>query len=212
MDALAVGLFYCECHQDLTRQAALCIASIKRHLPAHIVHFSDRSTRRLDGADEIVRLSPGHFGLMEFRIHHYASYPHEAALFLDLDTIVQCDVSDILRDTFDVALTLRSAKKLLCDGEDRIAQMPYNTGVMFSRGNAFWDRVARLMRPLSIDDRNWFGEQEIIGRLAKSGEFRVRELPDTDYNYTPSTKDEDVSGRKIVHYKGNRKEWMCESL
>lgn len=203
-----VGLFYCNSHQpEMVRLAEICVASVRRHMDAHVVQLTDLATDPFPFVDEVCRKKGQGFGLMEFRMHHFASYEHSEAMFLDLDTVVQADVWDVFDDDFDVALTTRE-KKIVYEGKDVSGAMPYNTGVMFSRGTAFWRRVCELMTPLPIDDRNWFGEQIVIGKLAKSGEFKVKEIPGADYNYTPKKQDEDVFTRYIVHYKGNRKDWM----
>lgn len=203
-----VGLFYCECHQpEMVRLAEICARSIRRHMDAHIVQLTDLSTDALPFVDEVFRRDGRGLGLMEFRMHQFATYEHKQALFLDLDTVVQCDVWDVFNDEFDVALTTRE-KPLILQGEDVSDSMPFNTGVMFSQGTSFWKRVCELMKPLPLDDRNWFGEQMVIAQLAKTGEFRVKEIPGSDYNYSPKTQDENVFTRYIVHYKGKRKEWM----
>ena len=208
-----VGLFYSRCHLDLTEMAAKCVSSVRKHIPqVHVVHFTDTQTPKFPFADEVVRKFPRNLGLMEFRIHHFSTYPHTEALFLDADTVVQGDVWDVFSDPFDVALTYRH-KRLIdkATKADLTAAMPYNTGVMFSRGQGFWKRVCELVKPMPLDERNWFGEQKAIAQLARSGEFHVKEISDEVYNYTPNMRGEDLSGRLIVHYKGNRKDWACES-
>lgn len=209
-DARRVGIFYCESHDPrVAKLAGKCAASIRKVIPdAYLVHFTDRKTAKFTWADETVRKSPSGMGLMEFRIFHFGAYPHREMLFLDADTIVQRDPWDVFLQDFDVALTARARVLHDTSGNDLTAQMPYNTGVMFSKGGRFWRKVCERLKSRSLDDRNWFGEQIEIAKLAKSDEFNVLELSDSEYNYTPLKRDEDVSGKYIVHYKGKRKDWM----
>jgi len=204
-----VGIFYCDCHDPrVAKLAGKCAASVRSAIPdAWIVHFTDKRTAKFSWADETVRKSGEGMGFMEFRIFHFGAYPHKEMLFLDADTRVNRDPWDVFLDEFDVCLTAR-AERLKSAGEDVTDQMPYNTGVMFSKGPHFWRKVCQGLKGYPLDERMWFGEQVEIAKLAKSGEFRVKEVSDADYNYTPKTRDEDTSGRYIVHYKGTRKEWM----
>jgi lipopolysaccharide biosynthesis glycosyltransferase len=192
----------------VARLAGKCAKSIREAIPgARIVQFTDERTPIFSFADEAIRRPIRNLGFMEFRIHHFASYPHKEMLFLDADTIVQKDPWDVFLNDFDVALTAR-AEPLTSGGVDVTDQMPYNTGVMFSKGTKFWRKVCEGLKAYPLDARNWFGEQVEIAKVVKSGQFNVLEVSDAEYNYTPKKRDEDVSSRYIVHYKGKRKEWM----
>ena len=89
--------------------------------------------------------------------------------------------------------------------------MPHNLGVAFSKGNKFWKAVLEEMKGQPRDLRDWFGDQIAVGKIVKSNRFNVHVLDHSFYNYTPKSKNEDVSKRYIVHYKGKRKAWMPES-
>lgn len=209
-DARRVGLFYCDCHDPrVAKLAGKCAKSIRTAIPeAFIVHFTNETTPAFTFADEVVRKPTRNLGFMEFRIHHFATYQHKEMLFLDADTIVQKDPWDVFLEDFDVAQTARARRLTDDSGNDLTEEMPYNTGVMFSKGPRFWRKVCEKLKGHPDEYRNWFGEQVEIAKLAKSGVFKVHEVMDSEFNYTPQSRDEDVSGKYIVHYKGKRKDWM----
>jgi hypothetical protein len=82
--------------------------------------------------------------------------------------------------------------------------MPINCGVMFSRSPAFWHACLEWC---SGKDVGWYADQLAVAAVWKR--FNVLRLHCDNFNYTPRSRDEDVSSRYAVHYKGKRKEWMC---
>jgi len=119
------------------------------------------------------------------------------ALFLDTDTVIQGNIEGIFDHAFDVAVCKRD--------QPLEASIPYNMGVCFSRSQEFWKLVA-----LQIPNGNHWRDSELaFSRIAMMrGEFTVKELEGRYFNKTPSTQGEDVSRAAIVHYKGQRKNWM----
>jgi hypothetical protein len=117
---------------------------------------------------------------------------------------------------------------------DMVMLQPYNYGVLGCHVRPevieafYWLRA----RVLAMNARNqmWFGNQlalaELVGVAPKGGdefdksvrirwapldngtELNVRQLPCTMWNYSPNSKDEDVSLRGILHLKGERKDLM----
>ena len=205
-----IGVFYADLgNKEIETAALLMIASVKEVMPdAHFVQFTNMTSPVLPYMSEVVRKEPQQLGFMEARIDHFASYPHEQMLFLDPDIIMQKDVWDVFDTKFDVALTDRGGKPVMMGDKDISIAMPHNTGVMFSVGNAFWRRVSVEMKKMSRDDKDWFGDQIAVGRVVKAKIFDVKVLDGSMYNYTPLSKEEDVSEKYIVHYKGKRKAWM----
>jgi len=205
-----IGMFYVDLgFPEIGKAAHLTIASIKEAMPdSSIVQFTNMLTPALPHVDEVVRRPPDDLGLMEGRMEHYSTYPHKQMLFIDPDIIIQKDVWDVFDDEFDVAMADRGGKPVMLNGKDISKVMPHNLGVAFSTGTQFWRRCLVEMKKLSLDDRNWFGDQIAVGRVARSKIFKIKTLDMYKYNYSPQTKDEDVSSRFIVHYKGKRKSWM----
>ncbi len=57
----------------------------------------------------------------------------------------------------------------------------------------------------------WGGDQLEIKAVAETTTLKVKEYPCALYNYSPVDKNEDLSDKFVVHYKGeNRKIWMLQ--
>jgi hypothetical protein len=139
------------------------------------------------------------------------------ALFLDTDIIVRDDIH--LDGEWDFCVTWRD------NMGDLSKLMPYNFGIWWahhtpeSRWAAMW-MYERALK-LSPDHQKWYGNQiamrELLGppiphgikevKLSCGMTLKVKMLPGEVYNFTPE-KIEDVSTRKVIHLKGNRKDLM----
>lgn len=149
----------------------------------------------------------------------------EKLLFLDADTL--------LRKAFPWApyIDLYTTWRDHVNGDREMARyQPYNYGVVGAVTNAatieafIWLR-ARVLQ-MSPDNQNWYGNQlalaSLLGQphadpwtarirwaLTDDGSpLRVMPLPCDTWNFSPNARDEDVSGKGILHLKGNRKELM----
>ena len=202
-------MFYVERGKSDLRALVRCsVDSVRRTIPdAWVIQFTDLATEPMDFVNEVIRRPAGSMMMMESRIEHFANFD-ERCLLIDPDVVVQEDVWDVFDTDFDVALTRRD--RLIVGGENYAELMPYNTGVMFSNGPGFWRAVLNEMKPMADTEREWYGDQIAVARVAASGGFKVLDLPCDEYNYTPGKRSEDVCFRKIVHYKGVRKEWMLD--
>lgn len=182
------------------------VASCKKYMPTvPIVHMRDEATQEMDGCRSQVLPWDGKH-LMTYRGDHLSALGRKDVLSLDVDVIVQRDLRKVFHKPFDVAVTKRKGPIYGADGVDITVPMPYNAGVIFAQTPAVWDRMAMLIRSMPDDLQTWWGDQIALKALAP--EFNTLELPCSIYNYTPSTEDEDVSDKAVVHYKGNRKDWM----
>ncbi|MBI3571694.1 MAG: hypothetical protein HY082_11445 [Gammaproteobacteria bacterium] len=173
--------------------------------------MADTDTKPVIGVDEVIRKRYDGRFLMPYRLLHLKDFPPTNAVFLDTDVIVQKDLSSIFSDAFDIALTRRYKPVRDLTGYDLAAEMPYNTGVMFSRasGISFWQKAYEHCLTLPEQDREWWGDQVSIKAIADNTDLKLKEFPCDLYNYTPRNQDEDVSNKYVVHYKGpHRKEWM----
>lgn len=187
--------------------APVMIRSAKR-FGYRVVMMTDDATPIPEGVDEVVRIPWDGKALMVYRLRHLMEYPRDA-LFVDTDVVFKRDVSEVMARDFSVALTKRGGVILDPNGVNIVESMPYNAGVMFSKDRNFWARAYRASTYLSPQGRDWYGDQIAIAHAAAHYP-RLLELSCDEYNYSPSRKDEDVSGRAIVHYKGKRKPWMLE--
>lgn len=149
--------------------------------------------------------------LMTYRMRHLSAVD-DHMLTLDTDVIVQSDLSPVMLKKFDVALTVRS-EPIYFNGKNITPIMPYNTGVMFSKCPAFWRNCLEMLESAPEATQRWWGDQLAVKAVVDTGSYRVLALPVGKYNYTPSSAEEDVTDKLVVHYKGpKRKEWMeCRS-
>jgi hypothetical protein len=185
------------------------VASVKRHMrTVPIIHMRDQNTKPVKGSYSTQMLEWDGKYLMTYRLRHLAALPDPEVLILDTDTIVQADVRKIFYRSFDVALTKRDGPILDPNGIDIAKLMPFNTGVMFSKSRKFWHDCHEWCAAAPESIQNWWGDQLAVKAIAPK--YRVLELPCDTYNYSPDTRDEDTTGRLILHYKGKRKQWMLD--
>jgi len=195
-------LFSAPCPEPI---AKAMIASVRRHMDCEIVQLTDLTTPKLDGVDTVQRLEGG---IVSSILARHLSKLSGEVLYLDYDTIVQEDVSSVFEQDFDLAITTRSGVEK--DSTLLYKVCPHNVGVMFSRSQSFW-RIVRNRYDARQDEPSWFKFQILVTEAINTlKQFKFLELSSEKYNYTPESRDEDLSGRSIVHYKGLRKSWMVE--
>jgi hypothetical protein len=189
---------------------SLMVGSVKAAMPgAEIVQMTDQATPAVPGVDSVVRQDWDGKKLMIYRLAHLAALGRAAYVILDTDVVVQRSLEPVFEQAFDVALTVRhEAVKTLDKTKNLTPEMPYNTGVMFSREPRFWKAALECCRGLHEKQHDWWGDQLSVKAVADSGRFNVLELPCDVYNYSPRTEDEGLEERHAVHYKGARKVWM----
>lgn len=185
-------------HWDIGK---LCVESARRAMP-------DVEVYQLTGMDcpafaEPIRI-PKNDPMGVHRIKHYCQLEGEW-LLCDSDVMFREDVADVFREPFDVAMATREGDPVANSEYGRL--MPYNFGVVFSRSPAFWRKALEGLQSMGPDAQEWGGEQFVAGKLMDSGLFKTKVLS-RQYNYTPQSVGEDLSGVKILHMKGHRKAWI----
>lgn len=197
---------------DVPPYLSAMIASVRDVLGWPIVQMTDEDCPQLEGVDEVVR-KPYYGLLSKCRMDHLRDYPHDEMLILDTDIIVKRDVSHVFDRDFDVALTKRYRPVRTETGYDMAKIYPYNCGVMFSRSRKFWkDCTDFLENDVPIEYSQWMGEQLSMNVVAESAQYNVYDLRVEDYNWTPAEAGQISDTAYIWHFKGNRKEWMQQSL
>jgi hypothetical protein len=189
---------------------SIMVASVKAAMPGtEIVQMTDQATAPVPGVDSVVRQDWDGNKLMIYRLAHLAALGRTECVVLDTDVVVQRSLAPVFDQAFDVALTVRHEPvKTLDKTRNLTPEMPYNTGVMFSREPRFWQAALETCRGLPEKQHDWWGDQLSVKAVADSRQFNVLELPCDVYNYSPRTEDEALEGRHAVHYKGARKVWM----
>lgn len=179
----------------------LSVRSVRKHMPDAVVwHLKGPRVDKFPGVDDAIEYEPRH------RPEHHAMMKGDT-IFLDIDTVVQDDLSHVFdtKQPFDVAVALRP--KLSMRNVPKWNRIPYNWGVSFTRSADFWRGASKMLA-----DEGWPWNEAILCRYAQTSGSIVMMLRGERYNYTPATEDEDVSTRAVVHYKGNRKHWMLSRV
>lgn len=198
----------------ISKVAQIMVASVKRVMPAaKIVQMTDYDTKPVTGVDEVIRKRYDGRFLMPYRMLHLQDFPESQAIFLDTDVVVHKDLAPVFDEEFDVGLTIRLEPIMGPNGADVTKAMPYNTGVMFSKqtGKPFWAEAHQYCLSLPKEAREWWGDQLSVKAVADTTSLKVKTFPCDLYNYTPESQNEDLSNKFVVHYKGERKQWMLAS-
>lgn len=173
-----------------------------------IVQMTDRVTPEVSGVSAVSRRD--YDGkLMTFRMQHLADL-EDQFITLDTDVVVQKELLSVFEQPFDVALTKRTESIKSLNGVDLAKEMPYNTGVMFSKNRRFWQDALKVLMQLNPETHTWWGDQLSVKVVAESGRYGVRELSCDQYNYTPKNQG-DRPDVHVIHYKGERKQWMIRN-
>jgi hypothetical protein len=188
--------------------AVSMVAALKEVHECPVIQMSDLNTPKVEGVDEIVRI-PFKVPLMLYRFKHLANFDHNDMLIVDTDVIAKRPIDDVWRVHFDVALTIREQGELYNgDGADIGGIMPFNTGVMLSRSQAFWRDCYTWLAKQSEEKQKWYGDQEAVAVVAGRKPYEVLILPCSKYNWAP-THSTDNSDAYFWHYKGAiRKKWI----
>jgi len=179
------------------------IESVRKNFDLPLTQMTDLKTKAIKTVDAVIRKDYGPLALS--RIAHMRDYEHDELLMLDTDLIVKRNVEEVFGKEFDVALTKRSLYEVAGKQELKKGQ-PYNSGVVFSRSNEFWNKCLEWLAPRKKHHK-WAGEQRAINYVALNDDFDVLDLKCPEYNWTPN-KELMESDAAIWHYKGNRKRWI----
>lgn len=206
---MKIGFFHTGESAVHRRMAALLIGSARRVMPGvEVVQLTDASTTPMQDVDAVQIYPPAPLALAV--LEAYARCDGDW-LLVDTDVVIQKDVRHVFEEPFAVAVADREgtlkAKEV---GTKFMTSMPYNKGAVYSRSTTFWKAAADQLRLWPTKQQEWMGDQKAMCAIIRTGRFAVRVLPNT-YNYAPLRRDEDVSDKAIVHYKGERKSWLLEA-
>ncbi len=190
--------------------AAYMVRTLRKAMPdAQITQQTDLTTKQVAGVDRVVRLAWDGKFLMTYRLLHLSQIA-EPTLVLDVDVVVQRDVSELDCVAGDVVLTTRPNGKN--KNSELFETMPYNTGVMYVRNPAFFAECLVWCEQAEKKVQRWGGDQLAVAEIVKRGEFDVRTVSGDLYNFSPKRRrDKNTRRAAIVHYKGaERKRWMLD--
>lgn len=197
--------FYAQGEGDHLRVARYLIDSAKDVMPGvEVFHLTDGTTPEVAGSTPLRIAERMPMGVR--RIKHYSLLDGEWC-FVDSDVVFKRDVREVFDKPFDVALASRIGTYM--ENTPYGEAFPYNFGVVFSKTKAVWQQLLFNLVTMPLDQQHWGGEQELLCHMVRQpmSHFSA-EILSSDYNFTPKSKDEDVSGKAIVHYKGLRKAWI----
>lgn len=201
---MRVGIYLVGDIKEYHYLGSFAAAVAKDTMPGvEVVHLTDMDTKQLENTDSVIRLERN-CPMAVLRMRH-----HQARgewLFIDVDVLVEKDVSKMFYDGFDIAI----ASRTLGDGSEHegFAEMPHNMGVVFSRTPAFWRAVEKELITYDHKLQEWMGDQLAVCRLITKNIFRVKIIPGEQYNYPPLSPV--IKDASIVHFKGKRKAWMID--
>lgn len=190
-------------HEKYFEMASVMVESAREVMPGiHICHLADDLCPPYPGADEVRRCPAGmEFGLI--RMWHFCNMEGQW-ISADVDIKFQGDVWHVFDDDFDMACASRIGTKW---GISTYAQvMPYNNGILWSRGPEFWRDQIRDYGRMPVGWRVWC-EQLLFNNTFLSGRFKTKVLP-CKYNYPPDEKDADSA--LVLHYKGTKRKRLME--
>jgi hypothetical protein len=213
-------------HVGKDANTQLFVDSIRFSNPgAHITQCSDYQTNRLNGVTEIFRIDSDVSNLMTFRLKCFSKLRlTEPAIYLDTDMLVLRRVvpMEILKSS-QVACCERSFGRDdlinttfrgmdLTEYKDRTLGEIYPIIACFTVTENFSFWATCLDELLRLDEKFhwWYGDQEAMRNITKSGKFRTIYIPEDEIACLPEyVKDNELP--VCIHFKGaKRKALMME--
>ena len=202
----------------------IMVRSVRRQNPgARIVQVADPASPQIEGVDEVARRPMTHRNVMLFRMEGFAAFPADGPTwFLDTDMICVRPLALLGDDDPEVAVCVREfdteaifnhqvqgADLSEYAGRTLGSVYPYVGCATYATDGRFWADCLADMRALDPKFFNWYGDQESIRNVVRSGRYRVGALPESCYACLP---DREPPGTEpvIFHYKGARKPLMLE--
>lgn len=190
-------------HEKYFPMADAMVRSAREAMPGiHVCHLTDDLCPPYQEADEVRRCRADmEFGLI--RMWHFCNM-EGPWISADVDLKFQKDVWHVFDDDFDMACATRLGTKW---GLSTYAQvMPYNNGILWSRGPEFWREQIQDYNRMPMQWRPWV-EQLLFNNTFQSGKFKTKVLP-CQYNYPP---DEGWPEKAyVLHYKGTKRKKLME--
>lgn len=200
----------------------MLIKSIKAfNIDSKIIQCSDYETKKFEGVSDIFRIDSNKENLMTFRLEAFSKLSlTNSAIYLDTDILVLRDIPvDKLLGDSDVALCHRSfgrdnflntnfKKMNLSEYKNKTLEDVYPILACFTiaKSHAFWG--ACLEKLYSMDEKFhfWYGDQEAMREIAKSGEFSCQYLNESEVACLPEYYKKNAE--YCLHFKGAQRKLL----
>lgn len=202
----------------------LLVKSIRKHMPAaEIFQCSDAKTAKIPGVDHISVCEGNGENLMTFRLAAFSELRLTApAAYVDTDIlftkpcstealIEDCDVA-VCRRTFardaQFNASFRGMNLSEYEGKTLGEVYPYLASFNVTKSYEFWVECLNELNGLDQKFHWWYGDQEAIRNVIGRGQFRFRELEESDVSCLPECVNPGALPLAI-HFKGEaRKQRM----
>lgn len=177
------GVIYVATGEEFVEEAAISARSVTESMPGvGVTLFTDEEP--VDHPFDDVRvLDTPHYGFLD-KVLHLESTPYERTLYLDTDTYVDSDASELfeLLDRFDIGAAYNHNREAVPLDTVPRSFPEYNTGVVIYENNervqALFDRWKELYRA-KMDEHPH--DQPTFREALYESDVRVATLP-TEYN------------------------------
>jgi hypothetical protein len=154
---VTIGYFYRELGGQPTGMLEAMLRSVRRSMPSVKI-------ARLESPEQPMALA-----ILDSRSRVSGEW-----LFLDTDVLVRKDVrAGVRRSLFDVAVADRVGTVDAGETSAFMTSMPYNSGVAFSRSQAFWQACVARCWSYKPGRQAWMGDQQAMNEVIATQAFHV---------------------------------------
>ena len=200
--------------------------SIKLHHPnSSVIQISDLNAKKIEDVDYIERKKFYYETIMYdfIKAQRDIINKYGPTVFLDADMIVLKPITEFFSiENYEFSVTQRTEenKQLYFTpvlhkekfpeliGKKFGDEMPFNAGIYFCKNSDTLKYMLSIFNKLKSNYYEWYGDQLALRELVKINKFKIKIFNDYIYNYTPNTVDEDLSDKKVLHFKGKTKKLL----
>ena len=192
---------FCLYGDSLLEEARMMVRSCK-HFNYEVWQLTDTETPQIEGVDVVIRKERDVPQVL-FRYRHLSEL-EGPYLSLDVDLFIARDVSGIEKPDYDAVMTVRGNNQ----------GMIYNGGVFWINNNDFIRDCTTLIETYPPEWQDWTGGQRAMAEIGRTGNYRIKELPCSTWNFSPGSSEVDMNQDvRIYHYKGERrKQYMKDAF
>ena len=203
--------------------------SVKRVMPdAELIQCTDRSTPIIEGVDDVLRHSGDTSNLMTFRTECFSKITtSDTAIFLDTDMLLLQAINvEYLMGGFDIIACRRSFQRdtpvntsfkgmdLAEYADSTLDQAwPYLACFTAVKDCDYWMSCNEaLTSQIPEKFKFWYGDQEAIKMVLRSGEYKYGVIPEHIVACLPDLHSNDMPKPLALHFKGDARKQMMHSI